>query len=48
MFAEQIAALAEGGADVILVETMSDLAEVEAAVGAAAEVGARTCPSPPR
>ncbi len=38
MFAEQIAALAEGGADVILVETMSDLAEVEAAVGAATEV----------
>jgi methionine synthase I (cobalamin-dependent) len=38
MFAEQIAALAEGGADVILVETMSDLAEVEAAVGAAADV----------
>jgi 5-methyltetrahydrofolate--homocysteine methyltransferase len=38
MFAEQIAALAEGGADVILVETMSDLAEVQAAVGAAAEV----------
>ena len=38
MFAAQIAALAEGGADVILVETMSDLAEVEAAVGAAAEV----------
>ena len=38
MFAEQIGALAEGGADVILVETMSDLAEVEAAVGAAAEV----------
>ena len=38
MFAEQIAALTEGGADVILVETMSDLAEVEAAVGAAAEV----------
>jgi 5-methyltetrahydrofolate--homocysteine methyltransferase len=38
MFAAQVAALAEGGADVILVETMSDLAEVEAAVGAAAEV----------
>jgi 5-methyltetrahydrofolate--homocysteine methyltransferase len=38
MFAEQIAALAEGGADVILVETMSDLAEVEAAVSAAADV----------
>jgi 5-methyltetrahydrofolate--homocysteine methyltransferase len=38
MFAEQIAALVQGGADVILVETMSDLAEVEAAVEAAAEV----------
>jgi 5-methyltetrahydrofolate--homocysteine methyltransferase len=38
MFAEQIAALAEGGAEVILVETMSDLAEVEAAVSAAADV----------
>jgi len=38
MFAEQIAALAEGGADVILVETMSDLVEVEAAVGAASDV----------
>ena len=38
MFVEQIAALVEGGADVILVETMSDLTEVEAAVGAAAEV----------
>jgi len=38
MFAEQIAALSEGGADVILVETMSDLTEVEAAVSAAAEV----------
>jgi 5-methyltetrahydrofolate--homocysteine methyltransferase len=38
MFVEQIAALVEGGADVILIETMSDLAEVEAAVAAAAEV----------
>ena len=38
MFVEQIAALVEGGADVILVETMSDLAEVEAAASAAAEV----------
>src|SRR5690348_10582174 len=32
MFAEQAAALAAGGADFILVETMSDLSEVEAAV----------------
>lgn len=32
MFAEQAAALAEGGADFILIETMSDLAELEAAV----------------
>jgi methionine synthase I (cobalamin-dependent) len=32
MFAEQAAGLAEGGADFFLIETMSDLAEVEAAV----------------
>jgi 5-methyltetrahydrofolate--homocysteine methyltransferase len=32
MFAEQAAALAEGGADFFLIETMSDLTEVEAAV----------------
>ena len=32
MFAEQAAALAEGGADFILIETMSDLAELEAAI----------------
>ncbi|MCU0519081.1 MAG: homocysteine S-methyltransferase family protein [Anaerolineae bacterium] len=31
-FAEQAGALAEGGVDVILIETMSDLAEVQAAV----------------
>ena len=37
MFVEQIAALVEGGADRLPVETMSDLAEVEAAVGAVAE-----------
>lgn len=36
-FAEQIGALAEGGADVIVVETMSDPAELEAAVLAAAD-----------
>ena len=38
LFAEQIRALAEGGADAILIETMSDLSEVEAAVRAAQEV----------
>lgn len=38
LFAEQIAALAEGGVDAILIETMSDLSEVEAAVRAAQEV----------
>jgi 5-methyltetrahydrofolate--homocysteine methyltransferase len=32
MFAEQAGALAEGGADFVLIETMSDLSEVEAAV----------------
>jgi 5-methyltetrahydrofolate--homocysteine methyltransferase len=37
MFAEQIAGLAEGGADTIVVETMSDPAELEAAVRAAAD-----------
>jgi 5-methyltetrahydrofolate--homocysteine methyltransferase len=35
LFAEQVAALVEGGADLILIETMSDLAEMEAAVLAA-------------
>ena len=38
LFAEQIIALAEGGADAILIETMSDLSEVEAAVVAAQSV----------
>ena len=38
IFAEQIAALVEGGIDAILIETMSDLSEVEAAVRAAQEV----------
>ena len=38
IFAEQIAALAEGGVDAILIETMSDLAEIEAAVRAAQAV----------
>jgi 5-methyltetrahydrofolate--homocysteine methyltransferase len=35
LFAEQIAALAEGGADALVIETMSDPAELEAAVLAA-------------
>jgi 5-methyltetrahydrofolate--homocysteine methyltransferase len=38
IFAAQIKALADGGVDAILIETMSDLAEVEAAVNAAKEV----------
>lgn len=35
LFAEQIRGLVQGGADAILIETMSDLGEVEAAVAAA-------------
>lgn len=35
IFAEQITALVEGGIDAVLIETMSDLSEVEAAVRAA-------------
>lgn len=38
LFAEQIAGLVEGGVDAILIETMSDLAEVKAAVAAAKQV----------
>ncbi len=38
LFAEQIRALVEGGADLILVETMSDLAEATAAITAARTV----------
>jgi len=38
LFAEQIKGLVAGGVDAILIETMSDLAEVEAAVEAAKEV----------
>jgi len=37
-FEEQLAGLAEGGIDLVLVETMSDLAEVDAAVAAARAV----------
>lgn len=38
LFAEQIKALVAGGVDAILIETMSDLSEVEAAVNAVKEV----------
>jgi len=38
LFAEQIKGLVAGGVDAILIETMSDLAEVEAAVEAAKDV----------
>lgn len=38
LFADQIAGLVAGGCDAILIETMSDLAEVQAAVDAAHEV----------
>jgi methionine synthase I (cobalamin-dependent) len=38
IFAEQLAGLRDGGIDVVLVETMSDLAEVTAAVEAARQV----------
>lgn len=38
LFAEQITGLVEGGVDAILIETMSDLAEVKAAVAAAKQV----------
>jgi 5-methyltetrahydrofolate--homocysteine methyltransferase len=38
IFAEQLRGLVDGGIDVVLIETMSDLGEVEAAVAAAREV----------
>ena len=38
LFAEQIRGLVAGGVDAILIETMSDLSEVEAAVNAAHEI----------
>lgn len=38
LFAEQISALAEGGVDLLLVETLSDLGEADAALAAAREV----------
>jgi 5-methyltetrahydrofolate--homocysteine methyltransferase len=37
-FAEQLTGLRDGGIDVVLIETMSDVAEVQAAVAAAREV----------
>jgi 5-methyltetrahydrofolate--homocysteine methyltransferase len=38
LFAEQLAALVEGGIDLVLVETLSDLGEADAALAAAREV----------
>ncbi|MCF6377479.1 homocysteine S-methyltransferase family protein [Nocardioides KLBMP 9356] len=38
LFAEQVAALVEGGIDLVLIETLSDLAEADAAIAAAHEV----------
>ena len=38
IFAEQLAGLRDGGIDLVLIETMSDLAEAEAAIAAAREV----------
>jgi 5-methyltetrahydrofolate--homocysteine methyltransferase len=38
LFAEQLTALVEGGIDLVLVETLSDLGEAEAALAAAQEV----------
>ncbi len=38
IFAEQIKGLVDGGVDAILIETMSDLSEVEAAINASREV----------
>lgn len=38
LFAEQLVGLCDGGIDLVLIETMSDLAEVRAAVAAAARV----------
>jgi methionine synthase I (cobalamin-dependent) len=38
IFAEQLAGLRDGGIDLVLIETMSDLAEAEAAIAASREV----------
>ena len=38
LFAEQLAALVEGGIDLVLVETLSDLGEADAAIAAARDV----------
>jgi homocysteine S-methyltransferase len=47
-FAEQITALAEAGADLIVIETISDLYEIKAAIRAAHEVGMGLVPIPGR
>ncbi len=45
LFAEQVAGLVEGGIDLVLIETLSDLGEARAAVAAAPGGRARTCRS---
>ena len=42
-YAEQMAALAEGGADLLLIETIFDTLNAKAAIAAARDVGTRTC-----
>ncbi len=44
-FAEQIQALADAGADLIVIETMSDLYEIQEAIHAAKSVGAGLAPA---
>ncbi len=47
-FAEQIQALADAGADLIVIETMSDLYEIKEAIRAARDVGAGLASAPGR
>ncbi len=47
-FAEQIRALAEAGADLIVIETMSDIYEIQEAIKAAKDVGMGLAPIPGR
>ena len=44
-YAEQMTALAEGGVDLLLIETIFDTLNAKAAIAAAREVGAATCRS---
>lgn len=47
-FAEQIRALAEAGADLIVIETMTDIYEIQEAIKAAKDVGMGLAPIPGR